>query len=52
VLEDIEEELPLFQERSGTKPAAPFSLERLRQGVIRADRTSAARMTKICGKGE
>jgi hypothetical protein len=46
------EELPLFQERLGTEPAAPFSLERLRKGVIRADRTSAARMAKMHGEGE
>jgi len=52
VLEDIEEELPLFKERSGTKPAAPFSLERLRKGAIRADRASAARTTKMRRKGE
>jgi hypothetical protein len=44
VLEDTGEELPLFKERSGKKPAAPFSLERLRKGVVRADRTAAARI--------
>jgi hypothetical protein len=52
VLEDTGEELPLSKERSGTEPAAPFSLERLRKGVIRADRTSAARTVKMRGEGE
>jgi hypothetical protein len=52
VLEDTREELHRFKERLGMKARRSFSLERLRKGVIRADRTSAARMTKMRREGE